>query len=110
GPVGRRVAAGGRRARRRRAGGLAGTSLGAGRGGGRLVRIVLASTYVPFREGGGTRLVESLRRELAARGFETEVALIPFDPAWRAVPEQTLALRLLDLSEASGDRIDRLIT
>jgi glycosyltransferase involved in cell wall biosynthesis len=74
------------------------------------LRIVIASTYYPFVEGGGTRIVDDLHRELTARGFETDRVMIPFSPAWPTIPEQTLALRLLDLSESSGNRIDLLIT
>ena len=74
------------------------------------MRIVIASTYYPFVDGGGTRIVDDLHRELTVRGFETDRVMIPFSPAWPTIPEQTLALRLLDLSESSGDRIDLLIT
>jgi glycosyltransferase involved in cell wall biosynthesis len=73
------------------------------------MRVVVASTYLPFLEGGGVKIVEDLTRALAVRGFETETVLLPFYPAWPLVPEQTLALRLLDLSRSSGERIDRLI-
>ncbi len=74
------------------------------------MRIVIASTYRPFVDGGGTRIVDDLHRELKARGFETDRVMIPFCPAWPSIPEQTLGLRLLDLSESSGERIDLLIT
>lgn len=74
------------------------------------MRVVIASTYVPFIEGGGVKIVDDLQRELTARGFQTDTVKIPFYSAWPTIPKQTLALRLLDLSESSGDRIDRLIT
>jgi glycosyltransferase involved in cell wall biosynthesis len=74
------------------------------------VRILIASTYLPFASGGATRIVEDLQGELRARGFETDTILLPLDPAWTGVPEQTLGLRLLDLREACGMRVDRLIT
>jgi glycosyltransferase involved in cell wall biosynthesis len=74
------------------------------------VRILIASTYVPFIKGGGTKIVEDLRDELVARGFETDTVMIPFYSLWTEVPEQTVGFRLLDLSEAAGNRIDRLIT
>jgi glycosyltransferase involved in cell wall biosynthesis len=74
------------------------------------VRIVIASTHVPFTRGGDTRIVRSLRHELTARGFTTDVVSLPFSPNWPAVPGQTVALRLLDLTESCGNRIDRLIT
>jgi glycosyltransferase involved in cell wall biosynthesis len=74
------------------------------------VRIVIASTYVPFIDGGGVKIVDDLERELTARGFRTDTVRIPFHQFWLDVPEQTLALRLFDLTESSGDPIDRLIT
>ncbi len=74
------------------------------------MRVLIVSTYVPFIKGGGTQIVDFLRDELVARGFETDTVCIPFHSHWPDVPRQTLALRLLDLSESSGNRIDRVIT
>ena len=74
------------------------------------MRIVIATTCLPFHEGGADKIVDDLERELTARGFHAEAVKIPFLPAWPAVPEQTLALRLLDLTESAGAPIDRLIT
>ncbi len=74
------------------------------------MRIVIAATFLPFHQGGADKIVDDLERELRRRGFETDTVRIPFHPAWPTIPKQTLALRLLDLSESSGDRIDRLIT
>ncbi len=73
------------------------------------MRIVIASTHVPFTHGGGNKIVEDLRDELVARGFQTEVVTIPFSSLWSDIPLQTIALRLFDLTEASGSRISRLI-
>jgi glycosyltransferase involved in cell wall biosynthesis len=72
------------------------------------LRIVIASAYVPFQEDETDRLVEDLSGELRARGLDTDVVRIPFRPEWPTIPEQTLGLRLLDLSVYT-DRIDRLI-
>ncbi len=47
---------------------------------------------------------------MTARGFQAEAVRIPFHVAWPSIPEQTLALRLLDLTESAGAPIDRLIT
>lgn len=74
------------------------------------MRVLIASTYVPFLKGGGTQIVEDLRTELVARGFETDTVCLPLHSAWTDIPEQTAALRLLDLTETCGNRIDRLIT
>jgi len=74
------------------------------------MRIVIASTYVPFVKGGGVMIVDSLEEQLRKRGFEVEVVKIPLRSAWFELLDQTVALRLLDLTESSGQRIDRLIT
>jgi glycosyltransferase involved in cell wall biosynthesis len=74
------------------------------------VRILIASTYVPFVKGGDRKIVESLTQALRERGFETDVTLIPFHSAWPDIPAQTVGLRLLDVSESCGNRVDRLIT
>jgi glycosyltransferase involved in cell wall biosynthesis len=74
------------------------------------MRIVIAATYFPFEDNGDTRIVNDLHRELRARGFETDRVMLPFKPEWSSVPEQTLGLRLLDLTESSGVPIDLLIT
>lgn len=74
------------------------------------MRILIASTHVPFVRGGGTKIVDDLRDALVARGFETDVVSIPLHSHWPEVPKQTLAFRLLDLSESAGNRVDRLIT
>lgn len=74
------------------------------------MRILIASTYVPFISGGGTSIVEDLRGELTSRGYQTDVVMIPLYPSWLEVPAQTAAIRLLDLTESCGDPIDRLIT
>jgi glycosyltransferase involved in cell wall biosynthesis len=73
------------------------------------VRVLIASTYVPFIKGGGTKIAEDLCQALTARGFETDTVMIPFAWAWPEVPAQTVALRLLDVTESCGNRIDRLI-
>jgi glycosyltransferase involved in cell wall biosynthesis len=74
------------------------------------VRVLIASTYVPFLKGGGTKIVEDLHRELAARGVEADVVRLPFYSAWTDIPQQTAAIRLLDLTESCGNTVDRLIT
>jgi glycosyltransferase involved in cell wall biosynthesis len=74
------------------------------------MRIIVASTYVPFIRGGDTKLVHDLAAELTAAGHQVEVVKIPFSFDWRQLPSQTLALRLMDLSGAAGTRVDRLIT
>ena len=74
------------------------------------MRIVIASMCIPFAQHPGTGLVEQLRAQLVRRGYSAEVVLLPFIPDWRTLVEQTAAVRLLDLTESCGNRIDRLIT
>jgi glycosyltransferase involved in cell wall biosynthesis len=69
------------------------------------MRILIASTYYPFIRGGGTKIFDDLREELVARGFETDTVFLPFFPNWKSIPEQTAALRLLDLGCGRADRL-----
>ncbi len=73
-------------------------------------RIAICGTKVPFVSGGAEVLVESLRVELVARGFEVDVITLPF--AWTTrekLLKSALAWRLVDLTEVAGRRIDRVI-
>ena len=55
-------------------------------------------------------LVESLRDELARRGFEVDVVTVPYHwPTRVDLLKGCLAWRLLNLTEAAGRRIDRVI-
>lgn len=74
------------------------------------MRICICSTQVPFSYGGAEMLVESLRDELKARGFEVSVVTLPF--AWSSrlqILKSTLAWRMVDLTAAGGKKIDRVI-
>jgi glycosyltransferase involved in cell wall biosynthesis len=93
------------------------------------MRIVIASTYVPFRNQGEVTLVHNLAAALAERDYLVDTVLLPLD--WgrannetaplrtegqshashrQGMAEQTLAIRSLDLTESSGNKIDLLIT
>ena len=74
------------------------------------MRILIATTQVPFVRGGAEVLAEGLRNALAAAGHEAELVAIPFKwyPPERIL-DSMLACRLLDLTEACGARIDLLI-
>jgi hypothetical protein len=69
------------------------------------MRILIASTVVPFIHGGGTFIVDWLEQKLREFGHEVDVLRLPFASHWPEMLEQTLALRLLDVSEHA----DRLI-
>lgn len=74
------------------------------------MRIGVANVQVPFVHGGAEVHADNLVRQLRARGFETELITIPFKwyPPERLLESIAIA-RMLDLSEANGTRIDRLI-
>lgn len=73
-------------------------------------RIVICATQVPFSYGGAEMLVDSLRDELKDRDFEVDVAAIPFHwPTRVELLKGSLAWRLVNLEEAGGKRIDRVI-
>jgi glycosyltransferase involved in cell wall biosynthesis len=69
------------------------------------LKILVASTHVPFIRGGGTMIVEDLAAELAERGHEVDVLTLPFWSVWDEMVEQMLALRLINVQK----RADRLI-
>ncbi len=74
------------------------------------LRIAICGTKVPFVSGGAEVLIESLRVDLVARGFEVDVITLPF--AWTTrekLLKSALAWRLVDLTEVAGRRIDRVI-
>lgn len=74
------------------------------------MRVVIATTQVPFVRGGAEVLAESLRDALRAAGHQAEIAAVPFKwyPPERIL-DGMLACRLLDLTEANGARIDAII-
>jgi glycosyltransferase involved in cell wall biosynthesis len=73
-------------------------------------RICICDAQVPFVRGGAEMLVESLRAELERRGFEVDVVTLPFHwPTRVDLLKGCLAWRLIDLTEAAGQRIHRVI-
>ena len=73
-------------------------------------RIVICATQIPFAYGGAEMLVDSLRDELKARGFEVAVVALPFHwPTRTELLKGSLAWRLVNLTEAAGKRIDLVI-
>ena len=70
------------------------------------MKVIIASTIVPFIEGGGTFIVDWLETMLTEFGHDVEVLKIPFVSSYRELPSQMLALRLLDVTQHA----DRLIT
>jgi glycosyltransferase involved in cell wall biosynthesis len=75
------------------------------------MRIVVASTYVPFVRGGTNRIIDDLEGALRGAGHQVDSVRIPLcSSCWREIPEQALAIRLLDLTESCGNKIDLLLT
>jgi glycosyltransferase involved in cell wall biosynthesis len=74
------------------------------------MRICIVGAKVPFAYGGAEMLIDSLRGELKARGFEVDVVTLPFHwPTRIDLLKSSLAWRLVDLTAAEGKRIDRVI-
>ena len=74
------------------------------------MRILIATTQVPFIRGGAEVHAEGLRDALIAAGHEAEIVAVPFK--WyppEKVLDHMLACRLLDLTEVMGTRVDLLI-
>src|SRR6266516_1721457 len=74
------------------------------------MRILIATTHVPFIRGGAELLAAGLRDELQANGHQAEIVAIPFK--WyppEKILAHMLACRLLDLTEVAGTPVDLLI-
>ena len=74
------------------------------------MRVGIATVQVPFVRGGAEMHAESLLAALRAAGHQAEIISLPFKwyPAAR-VADHMLAARLMQVDEAVGQRIDRLI-
>lgn len=72
--------------------------------------VVVCEAQVPFVQGGAETHVRELARELAARGYRTELVSVPFKwyPKDEILPHAA-AWRLIDLSESNGLPIDLVI-
>src|SRR6185295_17662011 len=73
-------------------------------------RVLVCEAQVPFVHGGAELLVRGLVNELRRHGYRAERVSIPFK--WYPKAEllaQAAAWRLVDLSEANGERIDAVI-
>jgi glycosyltransferase involved in cell wall biosynthesis len=74
------------------------------------MRILIATTHVPFIRGGAEAHAEGLRDALTAAGHEAEIVAVPFK--WyppEKIMDHMLACRLLDLTEVAGMPVDLLI-
>ncbi len=76
----------------------------------RLRRIAICTSQVPFTTGGAELHARGLQRALQGHGYETEIIAVPFrwyPPA--EIVKHMLAWRLLDVTEAGGNRIDLVV-
>ena len=74
------------------------------------MRILIATTQVPFVRGGAEGLAEGLQHALRSHGHEAEIVALPFK--WyppKKILDNMLAWRLLDVTETSGVPVDLLI-
>lgn len=72
--------------------------------------VLVCSVQAPFIVGGAEILVRELAQNLERRGFRVDVANVPFK--WYPVSEivrQSLAWRLLDVTESNGTPVDLVI-
>lgn len=74
------------------------------------MNLLIAATQVPYVRGGAEVLVDGLAGALEGAGHRVAVVALPF--RWyppSVIPQHALAWRLLDLTEANGVTIDRVI-
>jgi glycosyltransferase involved in cell wall biosynthesis len=74
------------------------------------MRIIIATTHVPFIRGGAEVHAEGLRDHLKEEGHDAEIVAVPFK--WyppQKILDHMLACRLFDLSEVMGTQVDLLI-
>src|SRR3954451_13865737 len=74
------------------------------------MRIAVCAPQVPFVRGGAELMAEDLVAALRVRGHEAEIVTVPFKwyPGARVL-DQAFLWRLVDLTEADGRAIDRVI-
>lgn len=74
------------------------------------MRVLALTTQVPFVRGGAERLAEGLIQAIQQAGHDAELVSIPFKwyPSEKILDHMLIA-RLLDLTEACGEKIDRVI-
>ena len=68
------------------------------------MKVILATTIVPFIKGGGVMIVDMLAQKLREYGHEVADIRIPFHSDHTQMLEQMLALRMFDVTQ-HGDRL-----
>jgi len=64
------------------------------------MRVIVASTYVPFVDGGGVQIVDWTVEAMRNRGIEAEAMFLPFSDDREVVLAEIAALRSLDLADS----------
>lgn len=73
------------------------------------MRVVLATSTVPFVHGGAGLIVDWLEEELRLRGHEVDTFRLPVEASPRRLPVESVGMRLHDLT-GHGDRLIALRT
>jgi glycosyltransferase involved in cell wall biosynthesis len=68
------------------------------------VRVLVASTIMPFIEGGGTLIVDWLADALLEAGHEVDVLRLPFRLSTPGMPARMVGMRMFDVA-GEGDRL-----
>lgn len=63
------------------------------------MKVIIATTVVPFVQGGAIFFVDWLEQKLQEYGHQVELLKFPFHSVWHDMPKQMLALRLYDIGE-----------
>lgn len=68
------------------------------------MRVLIASSFVPFVNGGGRFIVEWLEEKLLEYGHQVEKIYLPFDERPETLMENLLSYRLMDMTQ-NADRL-----
>lgn len=73
------------------------------------MRVLIATTYVPFGPPGLDLAAERLVQEMRNLDHDVDVVRVPFRTGCETLIDRMLGLRCLDVTESGGNRIDRLV-
>ena len=74
------------------------------------MKIAIATVQVPFVDGGAEIHTLMLKNELRKRDYQAEIVTIPFKwYPWESLVNSMTMGRMMDLSEANGEKIDKVI-
>ncbi|MBG1260440.1 glycosyltransferase family 4 protein [Nostoc commune] len=74
------------------------------------MRVLVTTVKIPFVHGGAEILADSLIKALREAGHQAEIVSIPFKSyPHERILDNMLACRVLDISEFSGQKVDRVV-